>query len=153
MTYAASTDVAADRSIAEIKRTVQRYGASQFAYLESEGHVAVAFVMLGYQVRIAVPLPTREEFARSPTGRPRAATSITNAHQQAVKQRWRALALVVKAKLEAVEAGIVTFEEEFAMHMVLPNGQKVSEAVLPAVHQAMVNGGPMRLQIGASGAE
>ena len=53
-----------------------------------------------------------------------------------MRQRWRALALVIKAKLEAVEAGIVTFEEEFAMHMVLPNGQTVGEWVVPQINQA-----------------
>ena len=33
--------------------------------------------------------------------------------EQACRQRWRALALVIKAKLEAIDAEISTFEEEF----------------------------------------
>jgi hypothetical protein len=37
-------------------------------------------------------------------------------------QRWRALALVIKAKLEAVAAGITTVEQEFLAHIVLPDG-------------------------------
>jgi hypothetical protein len=50
------------------------------------------------------------------------------------------LALVIKAKLEAVAAGIVTFEDEFAMHMVLPNGQTVREIVLPSLEIAYSTG-------------
>jgi hypothetical protein len=48
--------------------------------------------------------------------------------------------LIVKAKLQAVESGIVTFEDEFAMHMVLPGGATVREQVLPALAEAYETG-------------
>ena len=57
-----------------------------------------------------------------------------------MRQKWRALALIVKAKLEAVESGIVTFEEEFAMHMILPDGRRVAEHVMPAIEQSYASG-------------
>lgn len=44
------------------------------------------------------------------------------ASDQAARQRWRALLLCLKAKLEAVECGITTFEEEFMAHIVMPDG-------------------------------
>jgi hypothetical protein len=43
------------------------------------------------------------------------------AWKQAYHQRWRALALAIKA----VESGIATFEEEFLAHIALPNGSTV----------------------------
>jgi len=49
---------------------------------------------------------------------------------------WRALALVVKAKLGAVESHIATFEQEFLPYTVLPNGRSVGEEVLPLAEQA-----------------
>ena len=55
-------------------------------------------------------------------------------------QRWRALLLVVKAKLEAVEAEIATFEEEFLPHIVLPNGRTVGEMALPEIERAYQGG-------------
>ena len=56
--------------------------------------------------------------------------------QQACRQRWRALALVIKAKLEAVETGIATFEQEFLAYIVLPNGQSVGDTAIPAIEAA-----------------
>lgn len=43
------------------------------------------------------------------------------------------MALVIKAKLEAVEAGIAAFEEEFLAHIVLPNGSTVGQFMMPQI--------------------
>lgn len=50
------------------------------------------------------------------------------------------MALVVKAKLEAVSSGIVTFDQEFFAHMVLPNNRTVFEEAGPAVTAAYESG-------------
>jgi hypothetical protein len=42
---------------------------------------------------------------------------------QARKQRWRALLLCIKAKLEAVASNIETFEEAFLAHVVMPDNR------------------------------
>jgi hypothetical protein len=141
-TYAAQTAVPSERSRTEIERTLTRYGATSFAYGWQERNAMIGFVMSGRQIRFLLPLPadTDPEFTRTPTGRPRTATEARKHHEQSVKQRWRALALIVKAKLEAVESGIVTFEDEFAMHMILPDGRRVSEHVLPAVEASYATG-------------
>jgi hypothetical protein len=59
---------------------------------------------------------------------------------QATRSAWRALLLVIKAKLEAVETGITTFEDEFLAHLVLPNGQTVGEWAIPMIAEAYENG-------------
>lgn len=140
-TYAASTDVPSDRSRAEIERTLTRYGADQFAYMTSRDRAVIAFVVGDRQVRFVLTLPDRNDRAFTHHSRgARTASAAEGAYEQAVRQRWRALALVVKAKLEAVDAGIVTFEQEFLAHMVLPGGSSVYEHVAPAVARAYATG-------------
>ena len=52
-----------------------------------------------------------------------------------MRQRWRALALCIKAKLEAVECGITSFEEEFLAHVVMPNGQTFGKLALAQIER------------------
>ncbi|MDD3798409.1 MAG: hypothetical protein PHE36_04435 [Novosphingobium sp.] len=61
--------------------------------------------------------------------------------EQACRQRWRALALVIKAKLEAIDSGISEFDDEFMAHIVLPNGRTVSEEVRPKITSAYAGEG------------
>jgi hypothetical protein len=144
--YAQDTSVSSDRSRAEIERTLSRYGAQQFMYGWDQDSALVGFVARGRQVRFLLPLPDRNdrEFTHTPTrGTRRSDSQIETAYEQAVRQRWRALALVIKAKLEAVEAEIVSFDEEFGMHFMLPNGKTVGEAILPQIDLAYLHGSGM----------
>lgn len=142
MAYAEATSVPSERSRGEIERTLARYGAEQFMYGWNAANALVGFVVRGKQVRFVLPMPDRQsrEFICTPTGRPRSATQAEQAYEQGVRQRWRALALVIKAKLEAVETGIVTFESEFLAHIMLPNGQSVGDWIEPQVDQAYDTG-------------
>lgn len=149
--YAEKTQVPSDRSRAEIEKTLTRYGAESFFSGWDAGQAAIGFAMKGRQYRVVLPMPNRssEDFTLTPTGKDRSASAAEAAYEQAVRQRWRALALMVKAKLEAVAAGIVTFEVEFLPHTVLPSGHTVAQDILPAVESAYASGDVARLQIGA----
>lgn len=151
-TYAAGTDVSSDRSRTEIERTLTRWGADSFAYMTGRGQAQIAFEYAERRIRFALPLPDRDDpqFRLTPTGKTRAAAAREAAYEQAIRQRWRALALVVKAKLEAVEAGISTFEQEFYANLVLPSGETVYEATAQRVGEAIESGarGPFRLELG-----
>ena len=59
---------------------------------------------------------------------------------QAERQRWRALAMVIQAKLEAVSAGITTLEDEFLAWTVLADGRTVAEWAQPQIGSP--GGGP-----------
>ena len=61
-------------------------------------------------------------------------------HGQACRQRWRALLLVIKAKLEAVTAGISTIETEFLANIVLPDNTTAGEWMIPQIDQAYRTG-------------
>ena len=140
--YAAATDVPTDRSRAEIEKTLRRYGAKSFAYAWDEGRAMVGFVAHGRQVRFMLPMPdpSDREFTVTDTGRRRSETAAEAAYETAVRQIWRVFALVVKAKLEAVAAGLVSFQAEFLAHIVLPNGQTVGDAVDGRVDEAYATG-------------
>lgn len=117
MSYATSTSVPVDRSRAEIESLLRRYGASQFVSGWNVSRAAIGFVIGKLSVRFELPLPNPNDddvFAKTPAGRRRRnAADQMRAWEQACRSRWRALLLVIKAKLEAVEVGISTVEQEF----------------------------------------
>lgn len=141
--YAEKTEVPSSRSREEIERTLEKYGATQFAYAWKEGAAVIGFVLNGKQVRLSIPLPDKNarEITHTPErGLDRSPSAAAEAYEKATRQRWRALALVVKAKLEAVESGISVFEREFFSDIVLPDGRTVGEYVLPQVEESYRSG-------------
>lgn len=144
MSYASQTSVSVERSKSEIERTLQRYGASSFIYGWDQQEAVIAFVVKNdedtRQVRFKVRVPPREDFRKTAQGRIRSSTQVEKEWEQAQRQRWRALLLVIKAKLEAIEAGIATFEDEFLAYTMLPSGQTVGEWVSPQLDEAYKQG-------------
>jgi hypothetical protein len=141
--YAANTDVSVDRSRAELERTLDRYGATEFLYGRNGSAVMVMFGMRGRRVRFVVPMPDSkaQEFTTYLRGgyrHNRTDKAAREQWEQACRQRWRALNLVVKAKLEAVEAGIGTFDEEFLAYLVVPGAEHttVGQVAIPQLDAA-----------------
>ena len=134
--YAENTSVSVDASRAEIERTLQRYGAESFAYGWDQTRALVEFRHEGRQIRFVLPLPDRnaDEFRLTPARRTtRHPEDQRKAWEAACRQRWRALALAIKAKLEAVEAEISTFEDEFLSNIVLPDGSTFGAWARPQI--------------------
>lgn len=138
--YAKNTNVSSELSRIEIEKVLIRYGAENFAYATASGKALIGFTMNGRQVKFLLPLPARDEFKYTPTGRERTENSQYTEWEQACRQRWRALKLVVQAKLEAVECGISCFEDEFMANIVLPGGQTVGDFMKPQIEQAYISG-------------
>ena len=149
MRYASKTGVSSDKSQSEIKKTLQLYGASSFAFIEEGRMAAIAFQANGRRIRMVVPLPDPKDFEKSPAGKQWPKERALKAWEQAGRQRWRALALVVKAKLEAVESGVATFEAEFLPYTLLPNGKTAGEWMLPQISKSYENGKMPPLLLGA----
>ena len=135
--YAANTEVSSSRSRDEIERTLERYGADQFLYGWQEESAIVGFRMHERQIKfvIAMPRKTERRFTHHSRGA-RTPDAALKEWEQAVRQRWRALALVIKAKLEAVESSIAEFESEFMANIVLPDGKSVGEWMRPQIAEA-----------------
>lgn len=133
--YAATTSVSVAKSKAEIEDILQRYGASGFMSGWQGATAMIAFQIRSRQVKFILPMPDKasREFTHGPSGRPKNADLVHKAWEQGCRQRWRALALAIKAKLEAVECGIVTFDQEFLAHIVGPDGRTVGETIIPMI--------------------
>lgn len=143
--FAADTKVSVAASKAEIERIVERYGASGFMSAWSSDSAVIAFAMENRQVRFRLEMPKKEArefnvYMRGSVPYQREESAAYKLWEQACRQRWRALALVVKAKLEAVECNISTFEDEFMANIVMPNGRTVSEEIRPAIARAYESG-------------
>lgn len=140
MSYASGTQVTVGRSVGEIQSTLRRYGATGFLYGEEGESAVLAFTMESWKVRFDVRMPPLSEFMETETGRVRKKGAAKTAHDQETRRRWRSLALVVKAKLEAVATGMVAFEDEFLANIVVPGGQTVGEFIKPHLEKAFASG-------------
>lgn len=138
--YASSTSVSVDKSRGEIEKILTKYGAERFMYGWDNEKAIIGFNVKNKNIRFVVPLPFKNDYSKTPSGRSRKGNAIEEAYQQAVRQKWRALTLTVKAKLEAVESGIATFEEEFLSYIVLPGGKTVSEEIIPKLDHIYSSG-------------
>lgn len=123
----------------------KRYGATSFGYGwedTDEGQRAVVFFKKdGRSIRFDLPMPNREDCRHTPErGYWRDDNVMSREFEKGCRQWWRALVLVIKAKLEAVDSGITTFDSEFLAHMMLPGGQTVADTVLPQLDEVYEHG-------------
>lgn len=121
--YAEGTSVSVERSRAEIETILHRYGCQAFSYGYAGNNARIRFATHDRMIQFDLPLPKKEEFRkREVRGRK---VDCTDEQQYALweaacRQKWRALLLAIKAKLEAVTSGISLFEDEFLAHIVDP---------------------------------
>jgi hypothetical protein len=130
--FARNTRVSVDRSQAELQNILRRYGATQIAFGwgtaqdGSEG-VLIGFAINKRLIRMKIRFPSKNDVAISPAGRRRKSEALEREYIKSILQMWRALVLVVKAKLEAITIGLTTIDDEFLGFMVLPSGQTMGE--------------------------
>lgn len=145
--FASQTQVSVASSRAEIEKEITRFGASGFASAWQENRSLIEFIYKNKKIRFVLEIPPRSDFNK-PTRKVRGLWTQKHgddAWEQVKKQRWRALALIVKAKLVAVADGVTTFETEFMPHIVMPDDRTVAEHAAPAIEQALLTGTAPRL--------
>jgi hypothetical protein len=120
MAYAENTKVSVDQTKTEIERVLSRYGAASFAYFSEPERAIVVFEAHDRRLRFDLPLPKGD----------------SDKDAKVRRQKWRALLLCIKAKLESVSSKIETFEEAFLAHVVLPDGMTVGHHTLPKIAAA-----------------
>lgn len=152
--FARETTVPVERSRAEIEETLRRYNASEFHSGWAQDSSMIAFRIGNLFVRFVLPLPPLSEKRfqwRTVRGHAKRQTEnqAINHREQEIRQRWRALLLVIKAKLEAVECGISTIEEEFLAHIVMPNDVTVGCWLIDQALPQIVAGQMPRLALPA----
>lgn len=115
-----------------MEQLLVRYGAKQFHSGWDEERAMIAFKLKELFIRFVLPFPPRnaDRFKYKEVRgakQKRTETQMMNAWEQEVRSRWRALLLTVKAKLEAVEIGITTMENEFLAFIVLANTETLGD--------------------------
>lgn len=137
MPYAARTEVPVAKTRAEIERLLEGHKAKQYgtAVDYDQGKARVQFRLHDRIVRFVITLPDRKRLTPTRVERDE-------------KQRWRALLLVIKAKLESVESQIETFDSAFLAQIVMPNDDTVADLIGPLVSASYVSGRMPRLLSG-----
>jgi hypothetical protein len=139
--FAEDTIVPVAKSRSEIEALVTKHGATKFMSFFEEGRAVIAFGMKDRLVRFTITLPDRKDRKFTHTAHKdtwnqylRNADQQEKAYQAELRRIWRALLLVIKAKLEAVHSEITTFEQEFLPFIVLADGQTVGETIIPRLN-------------------
>jgi hypothetical protein len=121
--------VPVSRTRAEIERLLELAKAKQYGTaIDYDALTArVQFRLHDRIVRFTVALPDRRKLGETRFAR-------------AERQRWRALLLVLKAKIESITSGIETFEQAFLAQIVMPNDTTVSDLLAPQIADAYKTG-------------
>ena len=135
MPYAAQTKVSIALSKTDIEALLTSYGATGFGYITEGDRAMVAFNMEGRRVQLMLVMPSIDDFALTRGNSGRTAAAQESAREQAYRSRWPALLLIIKAKLEEVEAGITNLETEFLANIVLANGVTVGQVTSPQIEE------------------
>ena len=125
MAYAENTTVPVSKSRIEIEELIRKYGAGQLVSGYSGNRAVIGFTLNGRQIKFVLEIPEGKTDRQT---------------QQIERQRWRALLLVIKAKLEAIESGISSFDEEFMSNIVLSNGQTAGDYWIPQIEETYRTG-------------
>lgn len=146
-TYASRTKVSAAKSREEIQAILKKYGASDFGYKEAADHAMVIFKMANRDYRFLIRYKPLSAFKpsiskiSSPAKRDRTQADLKAEHEQHIRQRWRAMLVVIKAKLIAYDEGIETLEEVFFRWTVVPGSeQTIEEMIEPQIQAAYTTG-------------
>lgn len=132
--YASETDVPVERSKRQIELLLQQHGAEAYHTGWDKDRDIIEFGWKGKQIRFVLKRFDRTQFELSERGYARNVRQQTQAYDQADRSRWRALYLVIRAKLEAVERGIAIFEEEFMAFIVVPGrNETLGEILIPRI--------------------
>ena len=93
--YAKRTSVPVKKTKAELDDLLEKFGAASRGIMSDDaaGNAAVVFILEGQKFRLDVPLPARSAFRRGDENRQE------KAWEQACRERWRAVLLLVRAKL------------------------------------------------------
>jgi hypothetical protein len=141
--YAEGTTVSVERSRAELEALLTRFGATGFLYGWTSQQGMIAFELHGRRCRFVVRPPSADELPdlrQAARERRRQASDDRRLLDEEVRRRWRELVLLVKAKLIAVESGVVSMDEEFLPYFVLPGNVTVAERLLPDLDNAAQSG-------------
>lgn len=126
--YAEGTEVPVDRSRSEIERLLKSHGATGFASSWDRDRYCIIFELKSRRVRFDVAAPEPKKYRDQ------------KKWDAEDRRRWRALVLILKAKLELVASGDTDFEAEFLANLVLRGGETLGARLLPTLTDVLDTG-------------
>jgi hypothetical protein len=101
---------------AELEKLLLQHDVTIFGYERMDDLAVVRFVLRDRKLRLVVKMPdwNDEQYTLTPsTRRPRSITGRRQVYWSDVAATWKAMKDLIAAKLNAVEKGITTFDDEF----------------------------------------
>ena len=129
--YAEGTTVSVQNSRGEITGILAKHGCNHFATGSTPEGDTIQFVLGGKQFRMFIAKPTAVSMREQDGHRytyPHNVDWEAKAEQE-WKRRWRAHVLLIKAKLEFIEGGDTTLEQEFLPYALMKDGRTVGELI------------------------
>lgn len=126
--YAEGTSVSVADSRAAIEKLVKTHGATGFASSWDRDRYCIMFELRGRRVRFDVGAPDPKKYREQ------------KKWEAEERRRWRALLLILKAKLELVASGGTDFEAEFLANLVLRGGETLGARLLPTLTEVLDSG-------------
>lgn len=150
--YAEGTDVSIERSEAEVKAVLRRYGCYDITSGEYQGLTFLVAHYLKRQLRIEVKMPLLASFKLNRSGNTNSPRMARMSWEKECRRQWRVLVLLLKAKFEAVMASPEIFEIEFLGYIVDPaTGQTIGSQIVPQIASAYESDHPRPLLLGPLG--
>ena len=112
--YAKNTSVPVSRSKQKIEELLESYGIEESFIGRSPRGDGIGFRYNGKVYKMNVPAPPKEN-------------KTEKQYEQKLRQRLRILYMSTKMKFEEIEAGVISFEDQFLAQMCLPDGSTVAE--------------------------
>lgn len=143
--FAAGTTVSVEKSQAEIRELLRKYGVPvddhYFAGVR-EGNIFVTFRVDAIYYRLELPLAKAEDarFAKF-AGRAAKPNERQQMADQHAREQWRALLLVTKGLVVSIDAGL-PLKQAFVGQMLLPSNQTVQQAMPQAIQTIYDTGKP-----------
>lgn len=128
MTYAKGTSVRVEKTQGDLVKVLEKAGAVRHSFGRNGDLALVQFEIKETQVMMSVPLPLLKDSFKIPgRWKERTGSQAQMHHEQLVRERWRQVLLLVKAKLEAVAIGMTTIEREFLADVRTADGTTVHQ--------------------------
>lgn len=112
--YAKNTSVPVARSKQKIEELLVSYGIEESFSGRSPRGDGIGWKYKGRVYKMSVPIPSKDD-------------KTEKQYEQELRQRWRILFMSMKMKFEEIEAGVISFEDQFLAQMSLPDGGTVAD--------------------------
>lgn len=112
--YAKNTSVPVARSKQRIEELLKSYGIEESFMGRSPRGDGIGWKYKGKVYKMSVPVPSKDN-------------KTEKQYEQELRQRWRILFMSMKMKFEEIDAGVISFEDQFLAQMSLPDGSTVSD--------------------------